>query len=210
MIDRRYVEYDLFSSVMCIGERVKKGTFKPCVRTIPFSTVTGSLRDILGISDVIAAGKLDPNYLRHIDRFRHMHVYSPRYVFEDVAKVPLRIEFLSEVRGKVYVLLNSETIRLHAEKYKEFDITMGAFKSKGFGRCHLRFVRAVENPRRVTGKLQTRIPENHLADFGITEVTKPIYGYLFEPEGIISGKYVRSLFDGSIVNGYEFLCQEDA
>lgn len=87
-------------------------------------------------------------------------------------------------------------------------IRMGAFKSKGFGNCKLRYVRTVEKPVIKAGRLQTRIPVKHLSLFGISEI-KPVYGYLFEPETPVSGKYVKSLYEGSLVKGYDFLIEEE-
>lgn len=210
MTPQNYIEYELTADILCIGERVKKGTFKPCIKTIPFSSITGALKDRLNITEIYAVGKLEPDYLANIDQFRQIHIYSPRYVFEDVAKVPLKIEFLTDVRAKVYVLLEDG----EAEKFvmdknnRDFDITMGAFKSKGFGRCRLRFSRLLENPVVKTGKLLSRIPEKCAAHFGIRDVKKPVYGYLFEPVTKITGKYVRSLFEGSIVEGNDFVIEE--
>jgi len=212
MANNRYIEYELTSEILCIGERVKKGTFKPCVKTIPFSTVTGSLRDTLNIPGIFALGKLDTDYLGNIEQFRQVHIYSPRYVVEDVAKVPLRIEFLTDVRARVYVYLSDgEPESFIAKKgHREFDITMGAFKSKGFGKCSLRFVRIIENPViKNEGKFLSRIPENYLSYFGIRNVIKPVYGYLFEPISKVSGKYIKALFEGSLIKGYDFLIEEE-
>lgn len=213
MVQNSFIEYELTSDILCIGERTKKGTFKPCIKTIPFSTITGALRDKFNNTEIYALGKFKGDYLRNIDQFRQIHIYSPRYVLEDVAKVPLKIEFITDIRARVYVFLKNEDPVNFIEKDKrnrEFDITMGAFKSKGFGRCHLSFVRIIENPEDKTGRLQSRIPEKYLTLFGINinDVKKPVYGYLFEPITKVSGKYIRSLFEGSIVKGYYFLVEE--
>jgi hypothetical protein len=58
------------------------------------------------------------------------------------------------------------------------------------------------------GELQTRISEKYTLRFGIEEVIKPIYGYLFEPTNNVSGRYVRALYDGSVIKGYYFLVKE--
>lgn len=211
MGNNKYIEYELTSEMLCIGERVKKGTFKPCVKTIPFSTITGSLRDAFNIFGLYALGRLDTDYLESIEQFRQVHIYSPRYVFEDVAKVPLQIEFLTEVKARVYIYLTGQEPEsfISKEENKKFDITMGAFKSKGFGRCHLSFVRIIENPEIKTGRLLSRIPENYMSYFGIRRVIKPVYGYLFEPTSKVSGKYIRALFEGSLIEGNDFLFKEE-
>jgi len=209
MSDKRYLEYELTSDILCLGERVKKGIFKPCIRTIPFSSITGALRETFNNQNIFAVGKLDEIYLKEIDKFRQIHVYSPRYRCEDVAKVPLQIEYLTNVQGRVYISLQHEDIegfRKEVEKCNE--ISLGAFKSKGFGRCRLSYVQTINSPAIKTGILQSRIPEKHLPVFGISEVKKPIYGYLFEPDSPISGKYIKSLFEGSLVKGYDFLIKE--
>lgn len=211
MTNYKYIEYDLTSEILCIGDRVKKGTFKPCIKTIPFSTITGSLRDKFNTNGIYALGKLEEDYVKNINQFRQFHVYSPRYVFEDVAKVPLKIEFLTDVRAKIYIFIEAEVPERFTEKKdnRDFDITMGAFKSKGFGRCHLSFVRIIVNPEVKTGMFLSRIPEKYLDHFGITNVKKPVYGYLFEPTSKISGKYIRAIYEGSVIEGYDFLLKEE-
>ena len=37
---------------------------------------------------------------------------------------------------------------------------------------------------------------------------KPIYGYLFEPIDENSGVYIKSLFEGSVVNAPTFLLED--
>ncbi|MBM4053092.1 MAG: hypothetical protein FJ264_00165 [Planctomycetes bacterium] len=209
----KYIKYELTSDILCIGERVKKGTYKPCIKTIPFSTITGALRDTFNFPGIYALGKLDSDYLKNIDQYRQIHIYSPRYVFEDVSKVPLQIEFITDVKALVYVFLKDMMPEHFIEKKENqnFDITMGAFKSKGFGKCHLHFTEIIENPEIKLGTLQSRIPEtaNCMEYFGIKSIKKYVYGYLFEPTTKISGKYIKSLFEGSVIEGCEFLLEED-
>ncbi len=212
MDKNRYIEYELTSELLCIGERTKKGTFRPCVKTIPFSTITGALREKFSRSDIYAVGKFASEYLENIDEFRNIHVYSPRYIIEDVARLPLKIEFLTDVKAHIYLFLSDkedEAFYQHAQN-KNFDIVMGAFKTKGFGNCHLEFLRIIEDPKIVSGKLQTRIPDPEIYPnyFGIREVKKPVYGYLFEPTNKVTGKYIKSIFEGSWVEGYDFLIEE--
>lgn len=54
-------QYELIArEPLCIGERIKKGTFRPCLtRAIPFSAIVGALRPVLGLGydkELIAAG----------------------------------------------------------------------------------------------------------------------------------------------------------
>lgn len=212
-MNAKYIECELTADVLCIGERVKKGIFKPCIRTIPFSSITGALRERFNKHNIFAVGKLEDSYLKDIDNHIHIHVYSPRYRYEDVAKVPLQIEYMTDVSATVYVNINNEDIQDFCKELEICnEIWLGAFKSKGFGRCQLRYVKTINSPAIKTGRLQSRIPEKHLPVFGIEEVIKPIYGYLFEylfePGKPTSERYVKSLFEGSLVKGYDFLIEE--
>jgi len=207
---RKYIEYEMESEILCIGERTKKGTLKPCIKTIPFSTITGALRNKFNRPDIYGVGKLSTEYIDNVDAFRSFHTYSPRYLFQDVAKVPLRIEFLTDVHAEIYVLLKEGGEENFCKENKDdFDILLGAFKSKGFGKCHLKLKRLIENYETKLGELQTRIPEVYLNYFGITDVIKPVYGYLFEPLDKVSGKYVRAIFEGSKVKAPAFLVKEE-
>lgn len=212
MDKNRYIEYELTSELLCIGERTKKGTFRPCVKTVPFSTITGALREMLNRSNIYAVGKFTSSYLDNIDEYKSIHIYSPRYIIEDVARLPLKIELLTDVKAHIYLFLKDEEVEdfCQQKQNKNFDIVMGAFKTKGFGNCHLKFIRIIENPKIVSGKLQTRIPDPEIYPnyFGIREVKKPIYGYLFEPTNNVTGKYIKSIFEGSLVEGYDFLVEE--
>jgi len=90
-----------------------------------------------------------------------------------VSKVPITAQFLRNVRGLVYVKRGSFSLP------EEMDITMGALKSRGFGRCHLSFRGVVEGQVGQPGSLRTRIPADLLEEFDIRRVLQPRYGYLF-------------------------------
>jgi hypothetical protein len=121
----RFAQYELSSDILSICERTKKGTFKPCIQTIPYSTITGSLRNRFNISDMHAVGVFHKSHLDRIAEFKGFHIYSPRSVFEDVAKVPLRIESLTSVRASVYILLHNEELGRWCEDNQTFNVTMG-------------------------------------------------------------------------------------
>ncbi len=203
-----YAEYDLTSEALAIGERTKKGTFRPCLMTIPFTTISGALRERFSLDEIYAVGKLENSYLKNIDLHRSIHIYSPRGVFEDVAKVPLQTEFLTNVKAKIYIAIHNQDVMDLCSECKAFEITMGAFKSKGLGRSYLQFNRMIDAVEKKIGLLQSRIPEKYCACFGIEEVLKPNYGYLFEPNGIVSGKYIKAIFEGSLVKGADFIVEE--
>lgn len=205
----RFIEFDLSSNALCMGERTKGGLFRPCTKTIHnnqiggpirYSQISGALRKKFG-PEIHAAGYLvEGNGWNKVEYL----IYSPRDKARAVSKVPLQIEFLTNVHGKVYILENDFTANLP----QKFEIHMGALISKGFGLCKLKRYRdGIEDKPITLGILRTRIPLNRLNIFGIKEenIRRPVYGYLFEPTSPTSGVYVLSLFEGSEVVAPEFL-----
>lgn len=204
-----FIEYELTSQALCMGERIKAGIFRPCVKTIPYSQITGALRHKLGSKDLHAVGYLIEDKDYNISNY---FVYSPRDRVLDTSKVPLQVEYLSNVKGKVLVVKNGAERDLP----EDFTLTMGALRSKGFGLCRMKFYRQVSaEDMQIEGgrgdcELRVRLPEKHIDKFGIRNVKKPIYGYLFEPdeERPYTGCYVRALFEGSIVIGPKILLRK--
>lgn len=193
-----FIEFELYSEALCMGERIKGGLFRPCCKTIRYSQISGALRKKFGANGIHAAGYLvDGNGYNKTEYL----TYSPRNRVKGVSKIPLQIEFLTNVHGKVYVLKdNSSTDLPH-----RFEIPMGALISKGFGLCKLKKVGMVEAEPPRLGTLKTRIPLDKQEIFNIREVRRPVYGYLFEPTSPTSGIYVLSLFEQSEVVAPEFL-----
>jgi hypothetical protein len=200
----RFIEFDLYSDALCMGERVKGGLFRPCAKTIRYSQISGALRKKFGENEIHAAGYLvEENGYNKVDYF----IYSPRDRARAISKVPLQIEFLTNVQGKVYVLEDEFTAKNLPDK---FGILMGALISKGFGSCTLIKRKFAEDKPLALGTLRTRIPINKLDIFGIEEsnIKRPVYGYLFEPTSLTSGMYVLSLFEGSEMVAPRFLILE--
>lgn len=197
----RFIEFGLSSDALCMGERIKGGIFCPCARTIRYSQISGALRKKFGESEIHAVGYLlEGNGYNETDYL----IYSPRDKMRAVSKIPLRVEFLTNVRGKVYVLENKST----AGMPERFEIFMGALVSKGLGLCGLNKCGVIEAGQLKPGILRTRIPVDKLDLFGVRErrgERKPVYGYLFQPTSLTSGVYVLSLFEGSEVIAPEFL-----
>jgi len=194
----RFIEFDLYSDTLCMGERMKGGLFRPCAKTIRYSQISGALRKKFGAREIHAVGYLvEGNGYNKTDYL----IYSPRDKASAVSKVPLQVEFLANVRGKVYVVENDSTAKLP----QKFEILMGALISKGFGLCRLNRRRTIEVEGAKPGILRTRIPFDKQETFGIKNILKPVYGYLFEPTSPTSGIYVLSLFEGSEVVAPEFL-----
>ena len=190
-----FIEYELKSDMLCMGERIKKGQFRPTVTTIPYTQITGALKAIFGDKEIHAVGHLEnyeKNYL----------TYSPRDRTLNTSKLPLYIEFLTNVQGRVYILIED------FPDEDEIEITMGALKSKGFGRCVLRRIGNIDELGIMRGTLNTRIPEELKDIFVIKKIIKPRYGYLFKPTSETSGVYVLSLFEGSEVVGPRFLLEK--
>jgi hypothetical protein len=200
----RFWEYKLKAEILCLGERVKKATFRPSVRTIPSTQISGALRAVLG-REVWAIGYFDEDYLK-APKVRHM-VHAPRDVATGVSKIPLIVEVLEDVRGRVFIEAWAEEPEA---EHQRIELVLGAFRSKGLGHCTLCYSpRPVDTDVR-QGKLLSRLLEEEKEKVGIEEVIKPLYGYLFKPDPdpaqyAIGGHYVRALLEGSIVRGYAFI-----
>ena len=195
----QFMEYELTAPTLCMGERIKGAIFRPCdTRTIRYSTITGALRSYFPYHDLHATGYLvEKDGCNQVDYF----VYSPQDRVAGVSKVPITAQFLTNVLGKIYIRKAS------FELPPEMEIAVGALKSRGFGVCHLQYVRTLES-RIATGELRTRVPFDLRSEFDIRNVIKPVYGYLFRPISTTDGVYVLSLFEGSEVAGPQFLLKE--
>jgi len=194
----RLWEYCLTSPALCLGERLKAGLFRPCdTRTIRYSAITGALRQLLP-GEVHAAGYIlqdPPPQVRH-------WVYGPRDRGGGVSKLPITVQFLANVEGRVYVLADG------VNPPAKLEFSLGALKSHGLGRCRMDLLGVREAPT-VRGRLLTRLPEEVAPLFGMSPI-QPRYGYLFRPTSPTGGIYVRSLFEGSVVEGPACLVKEDA
>lgn len=194
----RFYEYRLISPALCLGERLKAGLFRPCdTRTIRYSAITGALRQLLP-GDVHAAGYIlqdPPPQVRH-------WVYAPRDRGAGVSKLPITVQYLANVEGRVYAIPGG------SELPRRLEFSLGALKSHGLGRCHMELLGTVEPPT-VRGKLLTRLPEDVARLFGVKAI-QPRYGYLFRPTSATDGVYIRSLFEDSLVEGPACLVQEES
>lgn len=202
------LEYEISADILLIGERIKKGTFRPVLpeiagngyRPLPYSTATGALREYLSLrfdAPVHAAGYLTGGQVETL-------VISPRDNVTGVSKLPITIQYLTGVKGKLFILINEHTVKLETE----FDMVMGGMRYKGMGLCRLKRIPAPPVNKK-EGILLTRIPVEALTYFGI-ELSTDKYtdynrGYLFKPTSETGGVYVKSLFEGSEVEGPGFL-----
>lgn len=189
------VEYTLSARGLCLGERLKKGTFRGTLeRSIPYSQLTGALWARFG-SQVESVGIIK----------KYSGPYWQKASVRDraagVARLPLEFAVLVDVEARVFVPEGAAGVLP-----EEFHIQVGALRSKGLGLCTVsRHGPVSDDERRVCwGALLVRLPErqNVLERFGVTEVAMPVWGYMFEPdEAHIGGRYVRALFEGSVVKG---------
>lgn len=211
----RFIKYQLSAEKLCLGERVKGGRYKPSIKTIRYSQIVGALKHQFGVSDVHAVGSLEQFKVEFLS-------YTLKDRALDNSKLPLRVEFLTDVSGVVYI---SEG-HIPKEKENRFDLVMGGMVSKGYGNCRLTKAGEIdmEKENDKEGLLNTRIPikaedERELMElmengvpskfltniFGIKKVLRPVLGYLFDPVYEHTGVYVLSLFEGSKIVSCESL-----
>lgn len=203
MKNKTFLHFELKTQAIAIGERIKGGTFRPCIGTIPTSTLKGSFRDHFGLENVLAIG-----FFREGTYQKDIFTYAPFDAFLGTAKLPISLEYLKPANGKKAVEADIYVVKNEAEELLIKDaptvISLGALKSKGFGRCELRYVGEIK-PNCKIGYLKGRLLEDECSAFGITKVIKRCYGYLFYPTSKVSGVYKRALFEGSIIEGPEIL-----
>ena len=203
----KFIEYELTSELLCMGERVKGGLVKPCARTIRYSQISGALRRTFGVEDlntIHAVGHLVKDREHNKSSFL---IYSPRDRVLDSSKIPLQVEYLSDVLGKIFILENDFTRNFP----DEIIIQMVGLISKGFGKCRLMRNRVHEltEKDKDIGLLNVRIPCKYMEIFGIEiKDNKPVYGYLFEPTSPTTGVYIKALFEGSKVRAPKFLIKQ--
>jgi len=121
---------------MILGERIKKGTFRPCISDyilkneekivpLPSSTIEMALKHYLGFDKkIIAVGYLT-EYKREIFEF------SPSDIVIGTAKLPLSAEFFSQVGG-IFFVKKTEHIQSEKVLCEVKILRLGGMKSKGF------------------------------------------------------------------------------
>lgn len=209
-----YFQFSLRCKNLILGERIKKGTFRPCLseyinsesKLIPlsFSTITNAFKHYLGFDKKIYAVGYLTSYKRDVFEF------APSDIALNTAKLPLQTEFFYDVEGVFYVKKNSD-IQQENTIAELQSIYLGAMKSKGFGQCYLSFEKLLKPDKVLIGKLKVRLYEEVLKEFGISEVIVPEIGYLFKPneKNWTEGRWIKSIFEGSIVeNAPDILVDE--
>lgn len=208
-----FIRLRFSTSAVVIGERVKKGTFRPCVETLPSSTLMGCFREHFGLKETVAIGFLQP-----AGYSKGTFTYAPFDACLRTAKLPLTLEHLVPARGRreiegiVYVAATSEARTVFTPAQSPWFVALGAMRSKGFGQCSLEYIGEIA-PIRRTGYLRGHLRETDAPAFGINpaeDVIMPRYGYLFRPDlHRIGGRYERALFVGTILSGPDFLMGEE-
>ncbi len=233
-----FLKFSFSSDLLILGERFKKGQYRPVITTIPYSQITGAFQAKFGNSknagkskQIHACGHF---FYKDEDEFRENHIktltYSPRNRSIETSIIPIYTEYLYNVEGEVYLKENEDVKEILSRK-GEISFWMGGLKSKGFGKCKLDFKGIDPCVDSSEGELNTRLPLFKLDDvdfqtgqedidklveegkptrflhdvFGIKRVKTANFGYLFEPTSETDGKYVLSLFEGSIVEAPGFL-----
>lgn len=193
-----YAKYHLKADLLCLGERMRGNTYRACLDVFTNTALAGAFKARFPHPDrtIYAAGYF-------LKRTKETLVYSPRDRYCGSSKVPLQIEYFSDVEAEIYVLQNDWTIKWE----EEFDLYLGAMKSKGFGWCRLKKTDEVARQEPKEGCLNCRILDNEktLKFLGVDEVIDSVYGYLFVPDHGKKGHYERALFEGSKIKAQPFL-----
>jgi hypothetical protein len=197
----KIAQFEADFASLIIGERFKRAVYRPCIDSIPSSTIAGFFRENLGVQDAVGIGRIDSA------SYQRRHVVASLFDNAlDGVSMPIETECLvprnGTVRASLFLLWHDDLDFL--KTVKDLPIAMGAWRNKGFGRGTLSFHGLVDF--RVTAvELRTRLTERAASALGIRRVVAPVYGYLFEPTGTAIGRWVRSLFEGSVVEGPDFL-----
>lgn len=198
----KLLKLDLDIDSIIIGERVKGGIYRPCLETIPSSTVKGSFKYALGM-DIYGVGLFEAGTYK-IEDF----TYSVKDRYLEVAKMPFTSSCLypagnGKIKAKIY-LVKYDSIDKNV--FQSLRFTIGALKSKGFGKARVTNVEEIESEIK-QGLLNVRILAEEASLFEI-KVLSPVYGYLFYPKSLISGVYKKALFEGSLVKSPDVFLKE--
>jgi hypothetical protein len=194
-------KFEAFLESLIIGERFKREIYRPCLETIPSSTIAGFFRENLGLMDAMGVGIFQPGSYE-----RRWTVGALTDKALQGASLPIETEYLAPVNGlikaSIYLVWNGPESCLAS--VRDMSVVMGAWRYKGFGRGRLSF-RMVFDPPIVPVTMKTRLTAKAAAALGVRRVIAPVFGYLFESTGPLTGHWTRSLFEGSVVEGPEFL-----
>jgi len=220
-MSEKFVKIIFTADCLYLGERIKKGTFKPAISPrgkrykqgnilpdtlpVPYSTITGALRALFGeLTDIHAIGKMTKYNVEYMS-------IAPFDSALIAAKLPITVEYMTDITGEIYV---KQTNNLPSLQILNSGFVMGGMKSKGFGSCKVIFIDKDYQPKIIEQerKFLSRIyyDDEIMKHFGISSanITKAYWGYLFRKTSEFNGYYQKSLFEQSIIiNGYDFLVE---
>lgn len=198
------IEITLKIDSIIIGERIKGGVFRPCLNTIPSSTIEGALKHYFGVN-IPAVGLFLENTYSYNE-----FTYTIKDKFLKISKMPIITSYLSpknnneKIQAKIY-LPNKNHISKDLLLNSEFQ--MGALKSKGFGKSLISEMNEIVSDIK-QGILGVKIFYNEIDEFNI-EIISPNLDYLFKPDVFsIGGIYKKALLPGSIVKAPEVFLKE--
>jgi|GEM_PF-296070 len=163
-----FLKFGFSSDMLILGERFKKGQYRPVITTIPYSQITGALQAIYGNGkyglDAKQIHSCGHFLIKDEGDFRLKHIetltYSPRNRSMNSSILPIYTEYLYNVEGIVYLKENEDVREVVNETNKgDIPLWMGGLKSKGFGKCKLNFRGIINDKKDIeVGNLNTRLP----------------------------------------------------
>jgi hypothetical protein len=195
-----FLRYMLPAETLCLGERIRNGIFRPCSPVFSYTTLAGALTEVLEPTGPIHAAA---RFLSPVDGSnREILTFAPRDGVSGVSTIPLQVEYLVGVVADLFIL-KSDAVR---QLPKAFSFSMGALRSKGFGRCIAERIgeHPAGNPRQ--GRLCVRLPDlpeiKQEFRINVPGNSDLKMGYLFKAS---TGTYIRSFFEGSAVTAYDVI-----
>lgn len=197
-----FLRYHLRAETLCLGERIRGGVFRSCSPVFRYTSLSGALTNALGTaSPVHAVARFLPGN-SGFNRFETL-TFAPHDRSRFISVIPLQIEYFANVNAELFIAKMNDSVRYPPM----LQFSMGAMRSKGFGRCEIEFEKEVTcgNPSR--GRLCVRLPDTQDVKtvFGVRNVLTARYGYLFSSTNASPGVYVKSLFDGSTIVAYPII-----
>lgn len=197
----KLLRLDIELNSVIIGERIKGGVYRPCIETIPSTTVKGAFKSVLGI-DMIGVGILERGTYKIVDI-----TYSVKDKYLGTSKMPIFASCLFPVQDKIKAnIYLAENNVLDTYNFNYLKFSLGALKSKGFGKARVINLNKIDSEIK-QGILNVRVLIEDCRALGITPIS-PVYGYLFSPANFVSGVYKKALFEGSLVKAPEVFLKE--
>jgi hypothetical protein len=202
---RVWIKYTFFSPAIHVGERLQGNIFKPCSDYLRSTTITYALRYHLGVKNLIAVGKKIKGNKKIINR--NPLSKSLNVIRTEGSRGPINIEIIENAETFVYVY--SVDVKIP----EKIELKVGGFKSLGLGYSILEKIEEIDltniNPQPI--QIDTYIPltKEFQDTLDIRNFIFPLFSYVFIPETMLNGKYIKALAPGSkIVTRSKFLEKE--